>query len=46
MMLRYMPWKGLALRQIIVPIERAASAMRLEQYCLHVALVLQGCPEP
>ncbi|MBU3067217.1 FAD-dependent monooxygenase [Nocardia sp. NEAU-G5] len=31
-MLRYMPWKGLALRPIIKPLERAANAIRLTDY--------------
>lgn len=31
-MLRWMPWKGLALRPIIKPIEKAANAIRLRTY--------------
>ncbi|MFE9324339.1 FAD-dependent monooxygenase [Nocardia sp. NPDC052278] len=31
-MLRHMPWKGLALRPIIKPLERAANAIRLAGY--------------
>ncbi|WP_433713384.1 FAD-dependent monooxygenase [Nocardia sp. CA-084685] len=31
-MLRHMPWKGLALRPIIKPLERAANAIRLADY--------------
>ncbi|MTE13337.1 FAD-dependent monooxygenase [Nocardia aurantiaca] len=31
-MLRWMPWKGLALRSIMKPIEKAANAIRLERY--------------
>lgn len=31
-MLRHMPWKGLALRPIIKPIERAANAITLADY--------------
>ncbi|GAB2549812.1 FAD-dependent monooxygenase [Nocardia heshunensis] len=31
-MLRWMPWKGLALRPIIKPIEKAANAIRLQTY--------------
>ncbi|MET8431021.1 FAD-dependent monooxygenase [Nocardia sp. NPDC004860] len=31
-MLRWMPWKGMALRPIMKPIEKAANAIRLERY--------------
>ncbi|MEC3914886.1 FAD-dependent monooxygenase [Nocardia sp. CDC160] len=31
-MLRYLPWKGLAMRPIIKPIEKAANAIRLRTY--------------